>query len=111
MVGHPAIHYLHQTLDAEELVALYLTADIMLVTPLRDGMNLAAKEYVTWRTDATGVLILSEFAGAAAELCDAVSVNPHDLERDQGRRAVCRGRQPRRREGAYGPTPPGGEAA
>jgi trehalose 6-phosphate synthase len=79
-VGHPAIHYLHQTLDAEELVSLYLAADIMLVTPLRDGMNLVAKEYVTCRTDSTGVLILSEFAGAAAELRDAVSVNPHDLD-------------------------------
>ena len=80
MVGSPIIHYLHQNLPFEELLALYLAADIMLVTPFRDGMNLVAKEYVTCRTDLTGKLVLSEFAGAAAELRGAFMVNPHDLD-------------------------------
>ncbi len=79
-VGHPAIHYLHQTLPIDELVALYLAADLMLVTPLRDGMNLVAKEYAACRVDATGSLILSEFAGASRELRSAIMVNPHDLD-------------------------------
>ena len=52
----------------------------MVVTPLRDGMNLVAKEYVAARVDDTGALVLSEFAGAAAELADAYLVNPHDLD-------------------------------
>jgi trehalose 6-phosphate synthase len=80
MVGKTVIHYLHQNLPFDELVALYLAADIMLVTPYRDGMNLVAKEYVMCRTDLTGRLVLSEFAGAAAELRGAFMVNPHDLE-------------------------------
>jgi trehalose 6-phosphate synthase len=79
-VGHPAIHYLHQSVPLDELVALYLAADLMLVTPLRDGMNLVAKEYVASRVDATGALVLSEFAGAARELQSAFLVNPHDLD-------------------------------
>ncbi len=79
-VGSPVIHYLHQNLPFEELVALYLAADIMLVTPFRDGMNLVAKEYVACRGNLTGKLILSEFAGAAAELRGAFMVNPHDLD-------------------------------
>ena len=79
-VGSPVIHYLHQNLPFDELLALYLAADIMLVTPFRDGMNLVAKEYVACRTDATGRLVLSEFAGAAAELRGAFMVNPHDLD-------------------------------
>jgi trehalose 6-phosphate synthase len=77
-LGFPAIHYLYQSLPLDELVALYRTGDVMLVTPLRDGMNLVAKEYVTTRLDGDGVLVLSEFAGAADELTDAVLVNPHD---------------------------------
>ena len=80
LVGSPVLHYLHQNLPFDELQALYLAADIMLVTPFRDGMNLVAKEYVTCRTDQTGKLVLSEFAGAAAELRGAFMVNPHDLE-------------------------------
>lgn len=80
LVGKPVIHYLHQNLPFDELVALYLAADIMLVTPFRDGMNLVAKEYVMCRTALTGRLVLSEFAGAAAELRGAFMVNPHDLE-------------------------------
>jgi trehalose 6-phosphate synthase len=80
LVGHPAIHYQHKNLPFSELIALYLAADIMLVTPFRDGMNLVAKEYVMSRGDLTGNLILSEFAGAAAELRGAFMINPHDLE-------------------------------
>ncbi len=83
-VGHAAIHYLHQSVDLDELIALYLAADVMLVTPLRDGMNLVAKEYVAARADETGALILSEFAGAALELDEAILVNPHDLDGIKG---------------------------
>jgi len=79
-VGHAAIHYLHQSVDTDELIALYLAADLMLVTPLRDGMNLVAKEYVAARVDGSGALVLSEFAGAARELDGAILVNPHDLD-------------------------------
>ena len=59
---------------------MYLAADVMLVTPLRDGMNLVAKEFVASRVDDDGVLVLSEFAGAAAELGDALLVNPYDID-------------------------------
>jgi trehalose 6-phosphate synthase len=79
-VGGPAIHYLNQPFDRAELAALYQTADVMVVTPLRDGMNLVAKEFVAARQDAGGALVLSEFAGAAAELADAFLVNPHDVD-------------------------------
>lgn len=79
-LGHPAVHYLHQGLPLDELVALYRAADVMVVTPLRDGMNLVAKEFVMSRPDEAGVLVLSEFAGAVDELGDAVVVNPHDPE-------------------------------
>jgi trehalose 6-phosphate synthase len=79
-VGHPVIQYLNQSVSNDELISLYLAADILLVTPLRDGMNLVAKEYVATRTDGRGRLILSEFAGAAAELKEAILVNPHDTE-------------------------------
>ena len=74
------IHYMHQSVSRRELVALYRAADVMLVTPLRDGMNLVAKEFVASRPDGDGVLILSEFAGAAAELGEAVVVNPYDVD-------------------------------
>ena len=86
-LGYPAIHYLYQSLPLDELVALYRTGDVMLVTPLRDGMNLVAKEYVTTRLDGDGVLVLSEFAGAADELTDAVLVNPHDEQARCARRS------------------------
>jgi trehalose 6-phosphate synthase len=79
-LGSPPIHYLHQTYPREELAALYLAADVMLVTSLRDGMNLVAKEYVASRHDETGALVLSEFTGAADELTGAILVNPHDIE-------------------------------
>ena len=78
-VGHTAIRYLHQAYPREEMVALFLAADVMLVTALRDGMNLVAKEYVASRIDNRGVLILSEFAGAADELGSAIRINPHDI--------------------------------
>ncbi|MBO0878214.1 MAG: trehalose-6-phosphate synthase, partial [Pseudonocardia sp.] len=79
-VGHPAVHYLHQSLPRDELAAFFAAADVMLVTPLRDGMNLVAKEYVACKYDLSGVLVLSEFAGAAIELSSALLVNPHDLD-------------------------------
>lgn len=79
-VGHPAVHYLHRSLPREELAAFFLAADVMLVTPLRDGMNLVAKEYVACRPDDGGCLVLSEFAGAAIELTSALLVNPHDTD-------------------------------
>ena len=74
------MHYLHQSYPREEMAALYLAADVMLVTPLRDGMNLVAKEYVACRYDDTGALVLSEFTGAADELTGAFIVNPHDID-------------------------------
>ncbi|MGH3942950.1 MAG: alpha,alpha-trehalose-phosphate synthase (UDP-forming) [Pseudonocardiaceae bacterium] len=79
-VGHPAVHYLHQPIPRSELVAFFVAADVMLITPVRDGMNLVAKEYVACRHDLGGALVLSEFAGAAAELTSAFLVNPHDLD-------------------------------
>jgi trehalose 6-phosphate synthase len=79
-VGDPAIHYLHQSVSREELVAMYVAADVLLVTPLRDGMNLVAKEYIASRTDETGAVILSEFTGAASQLREAFIVNPYDIE-------------------------------
>jgi trehalose 6-phosphate synthase len=79
-VGHPVLHYLHQSMPRDDLVAFFAAADVMLVTPLRDGMNLVAKEYVACRHDNGGVLVLSEFAGAAIELKDAILVNPHDTD-------------------------------
>ena len=75
---HP-IHLLERTLSPRELLPLYAAADVMLVTPNRDGMNLVAKEYVACRHADDGVLVLSEFAGAAAEMTEALVVNPNDL--------------------------------
>jgi trehalose 6-phosphate synthase/phosphatase len=74
------IHFLHRSLSPEQVVALYVAADVMMVTPLRDGMNLVAKEYVATRRDGDGALVLSEFAGAAAELAEALLVNPYDID-------------------------------
>jgi len=78
--GRVPVHYLYRSLPVEELVAYYRLADVMMVTPYRDGMNLVAKEYVASRTDGTGVLVLSEFAGAANEMRGALLVNPHDID-------------------------------
>jgi trehalose 6-phosphate synthase/phosphatase len=74
------VHYIYRGLSEPELVALYRAAHVMLVTPLRDGMNLVAKEFVASRTDGDGVLVLSEFAGASWELPEAIQVNPYDVE-------------------------------
>ncbi|QEN16219.1 alpha,alpha-trehalose-phosphate synthase (UDP-forming) [Mycolicibacterium sp. ELW1] len=79
-VGHPVVHYIHRPVPREELIAFFVASDVMLVTPLRDGMNLVAKEYVACRSDLGGALVLSEFTGAAAELRQAYLTNPHDLE-------------------------------
>lgn len=79
-VGYPPVHYLHQSLPRDELIAFFVAADVMLVTPLRDGMNLVAKEYVACKYNLSGALVLSEFAGAAIELNQAFLVNPHDLD-------------------------------
>ncbi|SDG19802.1 MULTISPECIES: trehalose-6-phosphate synthase [unclassified Microbacterium] len=78
-LGYSAIQYLHHSYPREEMVALFLAADVMLVTALRDGMNLVAKEYVASRVDGGGALVLSEFTGAADELTQAIKVNPHDI--------------------------------
>jgi trehalose 6-phosphate synthase len=78
--GRVVVHYLRRNLSERELVAYYRAADIMLVTPLRDGMNLVAKEFVACRLDNTGVLVLSEFAGASRELRRAILVNPFDID-------------------------------
>lgn len=80
-VGHAVVHYIHRPVPRDELIAFFVAADVMLVTPLRDGMNLVAKEYVACRSDLGGALVLSEFTGAAAELHQAYLVNPHDTER------------------------------
>ena len=74
------IHYIFRGLSEREIVALYRATDVMLVTPIRDGMNLVAKEFVATRGDESGVLVLSEFAGAAAEMAEAMHVNPYDIE-------------------------------
>ncbi|HEX5740131.1 MAG TPA: trehalose-6-phosphate synthase [Pilimelia sp.] len=89
-VGVPAVHYLHQSYSRGELAALYRAADVMMVTPLRDGMNLVAKEYIAARGDLGGALVLSEFAGAASELKQAFLCNPHDPDgvKEALRRAV-----------------------
>ncbi|MHB1131526.1 MAG: bifunctional alpha,alpha-trehalose-phosphate synthase (UDP-forming)/trehalose-phosphatase [Chloroflexota bacterium] len=74
------IHYRYTFLPFRELVGIYAASDVALVTPLRDGMNLIAKEYLSARPDGKGVLILSETAGAADELREALIVNANDLE-------------------------------
>jgi trehalose 6-phosphate synthase len=78
-IGRPAISYLHSSYPREEMAALYRAADIMVVTPYRDGMNLVAKEYVACQYDNAGALVLSEFAGAADELRQAWLINPYDI--------------------------------
>jgi len=79
-IHNTPIHFIHSSVPPLELTALYAVADVMLVTPLIDGMNLVAKEFAACREDAHGVLILSEFTGAAAELGEAVMVNPYDID-------------------------------
>ena len=84
--GSPVIHYVNRSLESEELVTLYMAADVLVCTPLSDGMNLVAKEYVASRTDGSGALVLSEFAGSAQQLVGAMLVNPFDI--DALRRAI-----------------------
>ncbi|MCI4010810.1 trehalose-6-phosphate synthase [Brevibacterium sp. ZH18] len=75
------VHYLYRSYTFESTIALYLAADALLVTALRDGMNLVAKEYVCARRGRGGALVLSEFAGAADELTEALLINPHNLNK------------------------------
>ena len=98
-IGHPVVTYIHRPVPKSELTAFYVAADVMLVTPVRDGMNLVAKEYVASCTDGGGALVLSEFAGAAAELRQAYLCNPHDLDgvKDAIMSAVNDSREDRRR--------------
>ena len=77
-VGWVPVHYFYRSFDFAELSAMYNMTDIALVTPLRDGMNLVAKEFVAAKRDRPGVLILSEMTGASIELSDALIVNPTD---------------------------------
>ncbi|MEA4986139.1 hypothetical protein SDC9_30238 [bioreactor metagenome] len=74
------LYYFYHGFDFNELIAMYHIADVALITPLRDGMNLVAKEYVAAKRDKPGVLILSEMAGAAIELNDALIINPNDTD-------------------------------
>jgi trehalose 6-phosphate synthase len=78
-IGRPAVSYLHSSYSRHEMAAMFRAADVMVVTPLADGMNLVAKEYVVCRYDDEGALVLSEFAGAAGELRQAYMVNPYDI--------------------------------
>ncbi|NKY35838.1 trehalose-6-phosphate synthase [Nocardia speluncae] len=98
-VGYPVVHYLHRPIAREELIAFFVAADVMLVTPLRDGMNLVAKEYVACHSGLNGTLVLSEFTGAAAELRQSYLCNPHDLDsvKDAVVAALTDDRETRRR--------------
>ncbi|WP_115685865.1 alpha,alpha-trehalose-phosphate synthase (UDP-forming) [Corynebacterium senegalense] len=78
-VGRPVVHYIHRPVPKEMLGVFYAAADVMLVTPYKDGMNLVAKEYVSCHPEGDGALVLSEFAGAAVELDRAYLCNPFDL--------------------------------
>ena len=84
------VSYMYRALSFEKLTALYAAADVALITPLRDGMNLVAKEFVACQQDKhhPGVLILSEMAGAACELAEAIVINPHDKKSIAG--AICK---------------------
>lgn len=79
-VGWTPVWYLYRFLPFHTLAALYAAADVALITPIRDGMNLMAKEYVASKRDCSGVLILSEMAGASSELGEAIAVNPNSIE-------------------------------
>ena len=98
-ISHQAVSYLHHGFPREEMAALYLASDVMLVTALRDGMNLVAKEYVAARSDEDGVLVLSEFTGSADELKAALLINPHDIDglKDSILKAIAMPRAERRK--------------
>jgi trehalose 6-phosphate synthase/phosphatase len=74
------VHYFYRSFPLESLSAFYRMADVALVTPFRDGMNLICKEYIASKLEKTGVLILSEMAGASKELSDAILINPNDID-------------------------------
>ena len=108
-IGWTPILYLYRSLPFPELAALYHVSNIGLVTPLRDGMNLVAKEFVATRVEGRGALVLSEMAGASQELSEAVIVNPNDttdiiegirraLEMDEGEQAARNEKMQRRIE-------------
>lgn len=79
-VNWTPIWYFYRSMPFDDLIDLYIAADVALITPIRDGMNLVAKEYVATRTDGTGVLILSEMAGAAKEMHEGLLINPNNFE-------------------------------
>ena len=79
-IANRALVYRNESVPREVLVAMYQVADLMLVTPVRDGMNLVAKEYIACRSNDDSALVLSEFAGAARELKQAYMVNPYDID-------------------------------
>jgi trehalose 6-phosphate synthase/phosphatase len=83
-LGWTPIQYLYHSLPFHSLLALYRISDVAMVTPLADGMNLIAKEYIATKTDGKGVLILSEMAGAVEELREAIIVNPNNIEEIAG---------------------------
>ena len=79
-VSWTPIWYFYRSLPFDDLIDLYISSDVALITPIRDGMNLVAKEYVATRTNGNGVLILSEMAGASKELNEALLINPNSFE-------------------------------
>jgi len=98
LIGRAPITYLHSGFGREEMAALYRAADVMVVTPLRDGMNLVAKEYIACRLRNQGALVLSEFAGAAHELRQAYLVNPFDIDALKDVMTQAAGDLPRERQ-------------
>ena len=81
--------YQYNSLSFQELVAMYTTCDLALITPMRDGMNLVAKEFIASRKDLRGTLILSEMTGAAEELTEALMINPTDIDEIAGQIKVA----------------------
>jgi trehalose 6-phosphate synthase/phosphatase len=81
LVNWTPIWYYYRSMSFDELIDLYTISDIAMITPVRDGMNLVAKEFVATRVDGDGVLILSEMAGASKELYESITVNPFDLNK------------------------------
>jgi trehalose 6-phosphate synthase/phosphatase len=79
-VSWTPIWYFYRSLPFDDLIDLYISSDVALITPIRDGMNLVAKEYVATRTNGNGVLILSEMAGASKEMNEALLINPNSYE-------------------------------
>jgi len=98
-LGSAAVHYLHQGYPRAEMAAMFLAADVMLVTPLRDGMNLVAKEYVACRHDLGGALVLSEFT-APGTSCTRLSPATPTTSRASKRRSWPRAPPPQANNGA-----------